>query len=381
MNLLIDATNLTGGGGVTHLHEMLNSTSDRIYDECEIKKIVIVGLPKVLAKINNHEIITKISMGSLEYSLIKRQLWKLRNFEKTIKDYQIDLIFNPGGSYISKKHPYITMCRNMLVFEKEESKRFKNFLYRKRFDVLRYLQTKSMKNAAGVIFISKYAENYIKSKLQIPIKESDVIFHGISEKFNNLVREQKDIGSYNDMQPFKILYISITNPYKHHANIAEAILNLKDKHNFPLQFIVVGDKGFAHDEFENVRRKTPETIIYRGKVDFEEIQKIYHEANLFVFGSTCENMPNILIEAMTSGLPIACSKKMPMPEFLKDGGIYFDSENVASIEKALAELILNKDLRSSLANIAKENTFAFSWEKCSQETFYFIKKCYDKSKN
>ena len=33
-------------------------------------------------------------------------------------------------------------------------------------------------------------------------------------------------------------------------------------------------------------------------------------------------MPNILIESMGSGLPIACSEKMPMPEFLGDDGIY-----------------------------------------------------------
>ena len=38
----------------------------------------------------------------------------------------------------------------------------------------------------------------------------------------------------------------------------------------------------------------------------------------FIFASTCENMPNILIEGMSSGLPILCSNYLPMPEFLKD---------------------------------------------------------------
>ena len=35
-------------------------------------------------------------------------------------------------------------------------------------------------------------------------------------------------------------------------------------------------------------------------------------------------MPNTLVEAMASGLPIACSDRGPMPEVLGDGGVLFD---------------------------------------------------------
>ena len=47
---------------------------------------------------------------------------------------------------------------------------------------------------------------------------------------------------------------------------------------------------------------------------------------------------------MGSGLPIACSNKMPMPEFLEDGGIYFNATSIESIEKALINLISNLPL-------------------------------------
>ena len=33
----------------------------------------------------------------------------------------------------------------------------------------------------------------------------------------------------------------------------------------------------------------------------------YHDADAFLFASSCENMPNILLEAMISGLPIISS--------------------------------------------------------------------------
>ena len=44
-------------------------------------------------------------------------------------------------------------------------------------------------------------------------------------------------------------------------------------------------------------------------------------------------MPNILFEAMASGLPILSSKNDPMPEFLKKNAIYFDPDDIHSIVK------------------------------------------------
>ena len=56
-------------------------------------------------------------------------------------------------------------------------------------------------------------------------------------------------------------------------------------------------------------------------------RRLLADANLFVFASSCENMPNTLVEAMAIGLPIACSDRGPMPEVLRDGGVYFDPED------------------------------------------------------
>ena len=91
-------------------------------------------------------------------------------------------------------------------------------------------------------------------------------------------------------------------------------------------------------------------------------------ADIFIFASSCENMPNTLVEAMSSGLPIACSNRGPMPEVLRDGGVYFNPEDPESIFSAIKILIEDKELR----NIVAENAFIysqeFSWERCSNET-------------
>ena len=46
---------------------------------------------------------------------------------------------------------------------------------------------------------------------------------------------------------------------------------------------------------------------------YEETSEWYQKVDMFVFPSTCENMPVILLEAMTSEIPIASSDRVPMP--------------------------------------------------------------------
>ena len=76
----------------------------------------------------------------------------------------------------------------------------------------------------------------------------------------------------------------------------------------------------------------------------EDILNWLKNSDLFVFASSCENMPNTLLEAMSTGLPIACSFRGPMIEVLKDGGLYFNPEEPSSIEFAISELIKTKRL-------------------------------------
>jgi len=83
-------------------------------------------------------------------------------------------------------------------------------------------------------------------------------------------------------------------------------------------------------------------------------------------------MPNSLVEAMAVGLPIACSDRGPMPEILKDGGIYFDPESVQSITDTLFRLVEQPDLRSELCQKAYEYSRHYNWKRCGDETWDFL---------
>jgi glycosyltransferase involved in cell wall biosynthesis len=109
-------------------------------------------------------------------------------------------------------------------------------------------------------------------------------------------------------------------------------------------------------------------------VPHDELPPLLAEADLFIFASSCENLPVTLLEAMASGLPIACSDRGPMPEVLQDGGVYFDPENADLIAAAVERLITNETLRVSVAKRAKTLSEKYSWSRCASETWNFLRK-------
>jgi glycosyltransferase involved in cell wall biosynthesis len=113
-------------------------------------------------------------------------------------------------------------------------------------------------------------------------------------------------------------------------------------------------------------------IRYHGEVPHNELARYYREADAFVFASSCENLPIILLEAMAAGLPIACSNRGPMPEVLKDAGVYFDPESPEQIAQAMAKLMADSELRASCSAKAYEYASQYQWKRCADETFAFL---------
>lgn len=371
----IDASNIKEGGGLTHLRELIEH-----YDLAKPNSVnVIIWGGGQLNAIKDFEWLKKVQPNELQKGgIFWESFWKIFKRNKTFKK-ECDILFVPGGVFSSTIIPYVSMSQNMLVFEKRERRRYGISWNRLRLKLLNFLQKKSFNNASGLIFISQFASEIILPKIKTT--NFRIIHHGISDRFNNDVKEQKHINLYQSENPFKLLYISTINVYKHQWKVAEAVAQLREEQNIAIEVNFV---GWAHKtslvKLNTVIEKYDRGrnfLKYHGKIPYEEIEQFYHESDAFIFASTCENMPNILIEAMYSGLPVLSSNKKPMPEFLKEAGFYFNPYSVDSIKKELAFFILNPELREHKADEAKKYAQNFSWEKCAIETFDFILETYN----
>jgi glycosyltransferase involved in cell wall biosynthesis len=371
MILGIDAFNLRAGGGLTHLVELLRAAEPNVHG---FERVIIWSNKATLEKIDERDWLQKIHEPLLDRNLLYRIFWQRFRLKKLAIKAGCDILFVPGGSDASGFKPVVTMSRNLLPFEWKEMRRFGWTLYTLKFLILRWTQSNSINNADGVIFLTNYAHNTISKVIGKQIDISTIIPHGIHPRFTIQPRPQRLFVDFKEDQPCRILYVSSIDMYKHQWKVAEAIALLRSKGiQIVLELIGPPAKGFKKLK-EVMNRVDPKGVFitYQGAVPYEKLSEFYGNSDIGVFASSCENMPNTLLEGMAAGLPMACSSLGPMPEILGTAGIYFDPENSEDISRALLELICSCEMRTQLAHAAFDKAKEYSWQKCANETFDFL---------
>lgn len=374
MILAIDASNIRTGGGVTHLVELLNASKPI---EQGIEKVIIWASSSVLNQIEDQDWLLKGYCSHLDKSLPFRLYWQKFILKKLLFKNNCDLLFVPGGSFAIKFSPIVTMSQNMLPFEWEELSRYGFSLLTIKFLLLRFTQSLSFKKADGVIFLTTYARKGVE-KITGKLKNTAVIPHGLNERFIMQPKLQKDINTYSGDEPFRIIYVSKIDQYKHQWHVINAIAKLRKMTGWSLILELIGpDNPKSMKRFQkSIQRydKDCEWVIYHGSVPFGQLHEMYQQADLGLFASSCENMPNILLETMASGLPVASSNRGPMPEILGDTGVYFNPEDPEEIANVLKKIIADLDLRKELVEASFKASQQYSWERCANETFNFLAK-------
>jgi glycosyltransferase involved in cell wall biosynthesis len=370
----IDASNLRRGGGITHLVELVSATKPELHN---IAKVVIWGSHKTLDLLEDQTWLIKITPQELNLGSIYRLYWQKFKLSRAAIAEGCNLLFVPGGSCWSNFRPIVTMSRNMLPFQLIEIRRYGLSWISVRLLLLRLIQTKSFRRADGLIFLTKFAKGHIQKITGKLSGFSEVIPHGLNLRFHMEPKEQYDISKYSLDKPFQLLYVSIVDQYKHQWCVVEAVSQLRNK-GYPVLLNIVGPA--YPPALKRLRRtinkldQNNDWVNYHGDIPYEDLHNIYQESHLGIFASSCENMPNILLETMAAGLPIACSNIEPMPEVLGNNGLYFDPEQPSEIFNTLESLINNPELRLEKANASFLEVQKYSWSICANETFSFLNK-------
>ncbi len=365
----VDASNIRAGGGLSYLAGMLNAADPPKHG---IDQVIVWGPRSTLDRMPDAPWLDARHVPALDGNLIKRAWWQSRRFPELAKS--CDIVFAPGSNAPFDIHPLVTLSQNMLPFDWREMWRFGLSLVTLRFLVLRWSQKRTFERADGMIFLSQYAHDAIRSRVDIGARTA-IIPHGISPKFRAEPRPARAIADCSEERPLRLLYVSIINVYKHQWVVAEAVQRLRSA-GMPIVIDFVGPAyGPALRRFRKVlSRLDPEGrfLRYRGEIPYDELHATYQEADIFVFASSCENLPNIMIEAMSAGLPIASSHSPPMPEVLGDSGVYFDPEDPEDIAQVLRRLAEDPAERDRLAGASYEKSQVYSWDACAERTMQFI---------
>ena len=373
----IDASRSRSGGARAHLIGIISEVFKSKPEQ--LKEIHIWSYPDLLSKLPDCEWIIKHSPKELMQPLIFQLYWQFANLQKEAKRNNIDIMLNTNAGTVCAFQPSVTMSRDMLSYEKGEMQRYRFGFQRLRLELLKLIQNRALRKSTGVIFLTNYASKVIQQSSG-KLKNVEIINHGVSNNFR--IQTNSGIWKENKEDNIRCVYISNMDLYKHQWNVALAIEKLREKgYKISIDFIG-GGTGLPQKIFDETKNKIADSD-FISQIEFlkhDDLPLHLRDKDIFVFASSCENMPNTLIEGMCTGLPIACSNRGPMPEILQDGGVYFDPENIDSIVNALEAIIINGSLRKKIAEKSKKYSKKFYWEKCSKETFSFLIKTLNRNK-
>lgn len=366
----IDAYNIRAGGGITHLSEILLHCKPSEYG---FSKVVLWAPITTLNQIEDKFWLTKLHTPLLNSSIIKRYYWKLFLSNKEYKKNNIDILFIPGGSYIGSFRPFITINQNLLPFEFNEIRRYGFSIRFFKFLLLRFIQNITNYNAEGIIFLTQYAKDKVFKIKNLSHKQTIIIPHGVNKKFlfnpvNKIYRDNADFNNKACM----ILYVSSIEVYKHQWIVIDAINKLIND-GFNIKLTLVGPSGSGSKKLNKSLKTTNSNFVsYLGTASYLDIEKLYLNADIGVFASSCETFGMILTESMSSGLPLAASHMSAIPDVLGNAGLYFDPLDSTDIANKLKVLISSRQLRKELALKGFEQVQKFSWESSSNQSFNFF---------
>ena len=161
-------------------------------------------------------------------------------------------------------------------------------------------------------------------------------------------------------QDFLLLTVAEMTMNKNHATILRALALLKNDPGFESMHYLICGRGDMREKLEaEVERLGLEKHVnFLGYRD--DAPALYRCCDLFVFMPFREGLSVALMEAMSSRMPIVCTKIRGNTDLIEDGvsGI-FSENNPKALAEAIRRLYGDPDLRESLGRAAAEQVLRF----------------------
>lgn len=172
-----------------------------------------------------------------------------------------------------------------------------------------------------------------------------------------------------ESSPFKLLFAGTLTGVKGIV-LAIGALQLLVKAGYDVTLDIAG-KGYLYSHILDVaeRLNVRDRIRMLGMLPREELLHLYGEADLFVFPSLHDSSGNVVLEALSRGLPVICLDLCgPKYYVTSECGVVVstDGKSTKEVEQGLAnaisEIIISPDKLEKMSNAALQHARTQTWE-------------------
>jgi len=300
-------------------------------------------------------------------------LWHLLRYEKLVLERGYNGCFFPAAHRTIPRNspcPSIGTIHDMAAYWGTRKTR-------ESLGLIRMILPNSLRHLDHIIAVSEFVKHELVDLIRIKESKITVIPNGVDHSV--YYPRPRNEESVILIQPFSfrrpyILYASrIDHPVKNHIKLIEAFGIFKERTRHPHRLVLAGADS---NRAERVKKaafysKHRNDIFFTGHFPSTSLPELYAGADFMVFPSKYEGFGLGILEAMASGVPVACARAASLPEVAEHAALYFDPDDAEEIADRMVSLS-DRELARSLRQKGIERAAAFTWDDCAKKTFTVI---------
>jgi glycosyltransferase involved in cell wall biosynthesis len=157
------------------------------------------------------------------------------------------------------------------------------------------------------------------------------------------------------------LYVGRVAPEKNLQLLTKLFKQLDD-----VELVVVGDGPYLKE----MKRELPRAI-YRGRLNGSELTKAYANGDFFVFPSYTDTLGNVVLEALSSGLPTVVTNSLGPQELIEHGKTGFIAANETEFEESVRRLLADGALRRRMSAAARQSVAQRRWADIAEQLLVY----------
>ncbi len=221
-----------------------------------------------------------------------------------------------------------------------------------------------------VLTVSAYAGQQIKDELNLPNARIDVLYNGVSNRFNTPIPAGRfaQVRAKYQLPERYMLFLGSADPRKNAKNVLQAFIRYGQT-DPDSRLVICGNvppflkQLLTADELVFVQQRCR----FIGYIHDDDLPALYVMAELFLFPSISEGFGLPILEAMACGTPVITSTLTAMPEVAGEAALLVNPHQPDQIAEAIQQLMHNPVLRKTLIERGKERVTHFSWLRTTQQ--------------
>ncbi len=302
--------------------------------------------------------------------------WSLRaNAWMKEHEHRFDVILDnqclgTGMVKLAKRKPLLATVHHPITVDKRlELEKLRNPW--KRFTKHRWyaflgMQQRVLRKLPRLVTVSQSSRRDIIAQFGVDPDRIDVVPVGVDQE---IFRPQPEIPTI----PGRLLaVISSDVPLKGLAYLLEAVAKLRTE--TPDVHLVVIGRMRPQDPGRKIAERLgiEDAVTFTGNISYEEMLRNYGEAEVAVVPSLYEGFSLPAVQAMSSGLPLVCTRAGAVPEVAGTDGetaLLVPPGDASALAVGIKRLLEDPDLRTRLSVAARERVLdKFTWAACAKGT-------------